>query len=334
MPDEVLINGSGIAACCCACLLSKAGYRVVANHSARVSSPILMLSLQTQKLLLDVFECDTVFDGAVPVSNRVVAWGLQQEPLTLPHSGLVIPESTLLDRLWRYVELDEGIRDNPPEWRVISAGAPLTSIKQHEFGSRLASTCSVELRKSAVAGSCWVESVASGWLFLVPAGEDRGSLIGVGDDLASLLSQSNLVSDQIDNLCALTGSFPAHPRIAIPLAGTHWIACGTAAVAFDPIAGEGAGNAIREGILASAVIRAVGKTASEVDLFSHYSNRLLGGFLRHLQDCCRFYEVVAGTWWDQELRSLRYGVEWAKQEVSASPKSLFRLRGFELEPLT
>jgi len=333
MPEDVSMKGGGIAACCCALLLSKAGYRVFADYPARSASPVLMLSQQTQKLLLDVFGGNDLFDGAVHISKRVVSWGLKEEQMTLPHSGLVISESTLLDRLWRCIKKMEGGRSShQPVWSVVSASSALPAVSQHEFGSRIASTNSVELRVSAEGSSCWVESVGSGWLFLIPTGGNRGSLISVGSDPETLLAESRLVSDQIEALARPTGSFAAYPRVVTPLAGTGWIACGTAAVAFDPIAGEGAGNAIREAILASAVIRAIGKAGTENDLFAHYSNRILSGFLRHLQDCCRFYEAVPGPWWEAESQSLKRGVEWAQKEVNSTPKNLFRLLGFELHP--
>ena len=42
------------------------------------------------------------------------------------------------------------------------------------------------------------------------------------------------------------------------MCGPGWLSCGTAALSFDPICGDGTGHAVREGILAAAVIFAVG----------------------------------------------------------------------------
>jgi len=43
------------------------------------------------------------------------------------------------------------------------------------------------------------------------------------------------------------------------LRGPDWLACGTAAVAFDPICGDGTAQAMREAILGCAVITAIGE---------------------------------------------------------------------------
>ena len=70
-----------------------------------------------------------------------------------------------------------------------------------------------------------------------------------------------------------TREFPAHPRVAWSLAGSHWLACGTAALAFDPLCGDGTGHAIREAILAAAVLRAIQRGANVDELLNHYIRR-------------------------------------------------------------
>jgi hypothetical protein len=103
--------------------------------------------------------------------------------------------------------------------------------------------------------SCWVESLARGWLFLLPVRSRRGVLIGVGPELDELLLESRFIGRQVGSLLARTRAAPGYPRIADPLCGPGWLACGTAALSFDPICGEGAGDAVREAILATAVLR-------------------------------------------------------------------------------
>jgi 2-polyprenyl-6-methoxyphenol hydroxylase-like FAD-dependent oxidoreductase len=329
---DVFIDGGGIAACCCAALLVDAGHRVFVHPPARPGSPVLMLSDQTQRLLRDVFRIQDVFEGAVRIRKRIVAWGENAEAVVLPHSGLAMSESALLDRIWPTVSFSTANDETANAWRVVSSHKDLPRVEQHGFGSRTAATNSVTLAPTAHADACWVESTRSGWLFLLPCGDNRASLISVGATSEALLEESRLVAQQIVELGSPTGQFPAYPRIISPLCGPGWIACGTAAIAFDPIAGEGAGNAIREGILVSAVIRAVSAGLAESDLLSHYSNRLLAGFLRHLKECCQFY-AAAGTsaWWRSELEQMRQGVEWAQAEMSICRPSGVRLVGFELQ---
>jgi hypothetical protein len=333
MTEDVQIIGGGVAACCCASLLSKAGYRVFADLAGRTGSPVLMLSEQTQLLLKDVFESECLFEGAIKITKRVVAWGQSSEVVVLPHSGLVISEKVLLNRLWPMLKVELSDNAGASHWRVVSSQRALPPAMQHEFGARTAATNAVKLSGSASPDSCWVESTTSGWLFLLPSGERSGSLISVGGSAETLLSESRLVANQITGLGLATGSFPAYPRTVTPLSGSRWIACGSAAVGFDPIAGEGAGHAVREGILASAVVRAAGRGGNEKDLLSHYSNRILSGFLRHLRDCCQYYAAMPGQWWETELDSMKRGIGWVQQELAGSSPSLFRLVGFELQSI-
>jgi hypothetical protein len=278
-----------------------------------------------------VFGSEGLFQGAAKITKRVVAWGDGAAPIVLPHSGLVMSESTLLDRMWPAIAVESGNCTDSSAWRVIASQGALTGVSRHQFGSRMAATNSIEFREGSSLESCWVESVKNGWLFLIPCGGNRGALISVGGSPEALLAESRMVANEIDNLVASTGSFPAYPRIVSPLAGSDWIACGTAAVAFDPIAGEGAGNALREGILTSAVIRAAAEGACVEDLLEHYSNRVLRGFLRHMQECCRFYTSVSGPWWQAEAELMIQGVRWAQSALASHPTSFFQLVGFELQ---
>jgi hypothetical protein len=301
---------------------------------------VLMLSEQTQLLLRDVFESNSLFEGATRITKRIVAWGQDNEPVVLPHSGLVMRENALLSRLWPLLKIERpdsemGEAAAPAQWNVVSSKLALPAVSQHKFGARIASTNAVDLTGQASSDACWVESTNSGWLFLLRCGEKKGSLISVGAAAEALLAESRLVARQIAGLGTATGNFPAYPRIVSPLCGggvtdQSWIACGSAAVAFDPIAGEGAGNAVREGILASAVIRAADKGECGEDLFAHYANRVLSGFLRHLRECCRFYTAVQGPWWEAELGFMQRGIQWTQQELASGPPSPFRLVGFEL----
>ncbi len=103
---------------------------------------------------------------------------------------------------------------------------------------------------------------------------------------------------------------------------------------FDPLCGEGAGNAAREAILAVAIIRAARENGGSAGMISHYSSRLLAGFLRHLQTCRQFYaSAMTGDWWREELKLLDEGIRWIQERLSRLPPPAYRLVGFDLEPV-
>ena len=92
--------------------------------------------------------------------------------------------------------------------------------------------------------------------------------------------------------------------------------------------GDGTGHAIREAILACAIIRS---NETPAELHNEYRLRLQAGFRRHLEHCRQFYATGgASAWWQSELAELDRGLEWIAQQPAA-PLGRYRLRGFELE---
>lgn len=140
-----------------------------------------------------------------------------------------------------------------------------------------------------------------------------------------------MIRPRIYNVESEGPTFPAHPRISFPLCGLDWLACGSAAMAFDPICGDGTAHAVREAILAAAVIRAAESGDERTKLQSHYQARLLAGFERHLLLCMNFYHSgFGGPWWEREAAALEDGVAWCRKHRGNFSDFQFRLQGSEL----
>lgn len=346
---QVVVRGGGLAAGCCAHLLRSAGLAIRAEKSERNGVPALMVSARTQRLIGDVLHRDDLFQGLPRVEARIVAWGADGPPRRLPHSAVVVSERELLERLSGSNSGITNVFENNPAftrgaeatrlgaettWTVYACRPFPSAMAEQRFGSRMASAFAVELAPRAEASACWVESVSGGWLFLLPGRAKTGWLLAVGTSVDSLLAESRVVAPQIQSLGRAAGQFPAYPGIAFPLCGPGWLACGSAAVAFDPLCGDGTGNAIREAILAAAVIRAIRNGARQEDVLEHYRARLLAGFERHLQLCLDFYTAGrSGPWWDGEREQLRAGLEFCKGELQRGSPFRYRLQGYELQPL-
>jgi 2-polyprenyl-6-methoxyphenol hydroxylase-like FAD-dependent oxidoreductase len=329
----IAIRGEGITGSCCAHLLSSAGLDFTMDALQRSKLPAVLLSEMTQRLLRDVFGRDDLFEGFARIRRRVVAWGKNSETLTLPHSGVVVSEQRLLDRLQWKRSQNQTNRLEEPVWTIFASAPLASSAVEHHFGSRIAAVSPVKLKRGCDGEACWIESLENGWLFLLPAGEGAAWLLSVGTSPKSSLEASHLVKHQVDEVGEARGTFASHPRIALPLCEPGWLACGTAAVAFDPLCGDGVGNAVREAILASAVIRAAVGGGDVDNLAKHYRTRVLGGFQRHLALCFDFYKSGhSGSWWDGQLDDLKRGFEWCSEQLSnAAPSPRYRLNGFTLE---
>lgn len=309
------------------------GFQVRAEAVDRVGLPALMLSEKTQVLMREVFDRDELFAGLPRIETRVVAWGRDAEPRSFPHSAVIVSEQELLARL--RPPTAEGQCDVPPDWTILASRPFSSPSVERRYGSRVATLVPVGLTGRAKRFTCWIESVREGWLFLIPGGEGRGWLLAVGGTHHSLLTDSRLVSKQIQNVEESSGQFPAYPAMADPFCGPGWLACGSAALSFDPLCGDGTGNAIREAILATAVIRAAVDGAREEDLREHYRSRLLAAFLRHLKVCRQFYGTAHNApWWKTEVALIDEGIEFCHCELASAPPFFrYRLRGYDLQRL-
>lgn len=329
--EPALIRGDGLTAWCCLRLLSRAGVPAHLDPGQdRPRIPALMIGETAQRILCDIFDDGTLFDGLPSVRRRVSAWGAA--PVTVPHAAVVIPERDLLDRVRQRTPVPPAAELIAPAW-TIHTSRPLPSPAREEaFGSRKAAASLALLHRRASAETCWAEAMKDGWLFLLPVGEGRAWLLAVGAPRETLLASSELVQAQLDAVQPVGGEFSCHPRIADPVAGSGWLACGTAAAAFDPLCGDGSGYAARGAILASAVVAAASRGENAASLIGHYQRCLLGGFERHLEACLGFYgSGVNGEWWQRESEALRRGLAWRRQRAAPEKPFAYRLKGFGLE---
>jgi hypothetical protein len=293
-----------------------------------------MLSASTQALFRDVLELRDAFSSLPRVQKRVVKWGPRSEPVALPHSAVIVSEQFLLEMAQPKLFQANPSSDDGADWTIISSRPLPESVIECGFGSRTATVAPVQLEKGSDSTTCWIESLEDGWLFLMPDTPGSGWLISVGGQLNAHLEGSRMIAGQVRELGSPTREFPAYPRIAWPLCGKHWLACGTGALAFDPLCGDGTGHAIREAILASAVVRAAAKGTNVNALMAHYQARLVAGFKRHLAVCHQFYESGGvEPWWDSELKSVKNGLTWCDHQLDSAGEFRYRLRGLELEQI-
>jgi hypothetical protein len=300
-------------------LLADAGIGVSVEETDRPRLPALLLGVTTQKLIGDVFGESDWLKSLPRIEKRIVAWGPDAEPLTVPHFAVMISEKALAERL--RPRIPAGILE-PPQWTFYASRPLPFTYGEYRFGTRRAATAAVELKPGSDPSACWIESLENGWLFLVP-----GWLLAVGDSPERLLARSRLIAAQVQKYDTAHGGFPAYPRILDPLCGPGWLCGGAAALAFDPLCGDGTGHAIREGILASAVFRASAGGLNTDDLIAHYRARLVAGFRRHLEVCREFYRTGGtGEWWRTELDLIHKGISWCGED----PPFRFQLTGFDL----
>jgi hypothetical protein len=318
---QVSIRGKGVAAACCAHLLRCSGNTVSSDASGASRVPAIVLGEITQALARDVFDRPELFRDAHRIERRIVAWGPGADLVTVPHSAVVVSEQQLSDLLHM-----EPLPSNEPDWTIYAARPLPPHVTEHAFGTRKATTMRAQLKEGVDSAACQIESMPEGWLFLIPTSTSEGWLIAVG----SPEPDASRLMESIATLAAPSAEFPAYPRIAMPLAEAGILCCGSAALTFDPLCGDGTGHAIREAILATAVIRA----CSAPGALEHYTARLIAGFRKHLEACHGFYRS-GGTsdWWKNELDAIREGIQWCDRLLTQHGPFRYRLQDLELVTL-
>ena len=328
--SRILIQGDGVAAWCCDLLLRRAGFDISLRSQPRLRLPAVMLSDAAVALIRDVFGRDDLFRASPRIVKRIVQWGSAANPVALDHAAVVVSEQELMDAL--STPTPDYDPEATPDWTVIASRPLPSETVENRFGNRFATATPVELNNDAEPEACWMESLLAGWLFLITTAPGAGWMLSVGGPTEELMSQSRLIAPQIARCGPPAGTFPCAPRIISPLCAPGWLACGTAALTFDPICGDGTANAVREAILAAAVIGALEKGGDTASLFAHYKARLTAGFRRHPGLCLGFYRSGGvGDWWQNEALALRNGIEWCDSRPAAKQAFQYRLAGFRLE---
>lgn len=322
---RVAIRGSGMAATGCAQLLQRAGIQATRTSAPRPAVPAVMLSDAALALLRDVFDRPLLFTDRTRIVRRVVSWG-QGPARVMPHGATLIREADIWGAF-------DGVANAGPveaDFTIDTSGARGTT---RLFGDRHAVAVAVRLCVPQSREECRIEAVPSGWLFLVPGEGDQGTLLAIGAGLDQLLDESRSVAPLVQVLGAPSQPFPAAPRLADQLVGPDWLACGSAAIGFDPICGDGAAQSVREAILAAAVVAAIAEGAEAEPLLIHFRSMLIAAMRRHLILCLQFYRGGgAGDWWEAQCDALAQGHAWCTRQLAALPEPRFELHGFRLVP--
>lgn len=323
----IAIRGSGIAASGCAHILTGAGLRVAIEHVSRPSVPTIMLSDPALDLIRGVFDRPDLFSDRPRVRRRVVAWG-GGSPVVVPHGAALASEAQVQAAL-----AVPKTADNQPADFTIHTAPPVPTGEMRVFGDRDAVAARVRLRDPACAAEARIEAVESGWLYLVPEEAGRGWLLGVGGPIDALLGQSALIAPVVDAVGAASTPFAASPRLRLPLHGDDWLACGSAALGFDPICGDGVAQSVREAILAAAVVAGIAEGGDRAALMTHYRSMLIAAMRRHLLLCAQFYANGGhGEWWRAQHAALMEGHDWCTGLLAKLPEPRFLLDGFRLVP--
>jgi hypothetical protein len=281
-----------------------------------------------------------------------VAQTVTDPALVLPGQALV---DALLDKLLTdcsdRVILDEGAAETEGaptvpspkrvDWVVAAGGAAANSAPRRRWGERQIIATECRLRSDADIGVSRIETTPEGWMFLAPTGPGVGMLqamvafssLGSSDVLRGMLRETEEIRNLVRGELGTVRDFAAAPSMAETVCAPGWIAVGEEAMRLDPVCGDGVGHAIREAILAAAVIDGVSGGLSEDQALSHYRARLLTAFKSHLHACLRFYDSAGfGRAWDADRAETKRAIHYLDQQLAEWSGFTLAVKGFALMP--
>jgi flavin-dependent dehydrogenase len=368
---RALIVGAGVAGLSCAELIARQGWEVEVWGTAPRLAPTLILNELTCNLLREVWPGeDDLFAGAAVLDERRVCWGPQLGVETVTEGCVAITSDRLLARLLRrlsdrhagrlHVDYSSARLSYAPDpdvirrlaqefnWIVDSTGrasrmaVAIGGTQNYPSGNRCMMGMEVTLTATTEPRACWLETVPDGWLFLTPLGSGRGFLQGMvplapdapAAMLADLVTQTRIIRRRVAESSGRASAFAAAPRMSDPLCGPGWIAVGEAAIALDPLSGEGVGHAVRGAILAAGVLEGIASGLPVGECLRHYTLRLHRTFCAHLRECLRYYTFAfRSALWATEIERMRRSFPLETCRAASAARLAYGLRGFRLVPL-
>lgn len=320
----VAIDGGGVAAACAAEILTRAGMAVVHSGNEAERVPAIMLSATACAIVRDCLGRDDLFVQNARITRRVVAWG-GQEPVALPHDAVMLGR-----RDFDFLLAPKTSPSDTVDFSI-RAGRQPVDLPMMRFAERSGEALHVRLLQAEDHDRCWMESVEDGWLFMIPAGSDEAWLLAVGGTAQALLEQSRHLAPRLHWDSVMAVRFDTSPRLLDSITGPGWLACGTGAMAFDPICGDGTALAARQAILAAAIVIAKAEGEDAGQLLDHYQAMMIAAMRRHLRLCSEFYASGGSSpWWRAQQQALADGFAMLSARLDRQPPPRFALENFRL----
>lgn len=339
-PGLVAVAGTGVGSLTAAVLLARRGWDVAVPPAPPVPRPTLVLNEVALALLADVWGPE-VTAGAHPITHRRVRWGAEPE-VVVAVNAVAIDGLTLVDRLLARVRPAEpGI----PDWVIQGLRGPnavtgttesTAAGRRVEFGRR----CVLQAEVPLDGTEATITTVPDGWIHTAPVGGGRGIV------QCMVPARPHDPDATMARMTAVGGwgpvsVFPAAPALTEPPCAMGRISVADGAVRLDPLSGLGTAWALREGILAAAVVDAIDRGMAPGPCLDHYEARLREALYDHVGQCLRLYSAAfassassaSSPAWPTEIAGMAEALASERQRHPPASFGL-RLNGLHLEPQT
>lgn len=340
---RIEVVGHGIAAATSALLASQRGYEVSFESASNPSERIVSVPRGTVDLVQDLTGLSIA--RTVPsrwITARRVAWE-SRKFTSIPLEALVFDADALARAMAdRFVsqEAKPVVATEsraPTVWTVVAEGRT-SGIARVTAGMRQAVGGWIPGLPGLDEATTLVACVPHAWIFATPHPVSGITLVAVHPATCNGTTPREILEDAVEFLWPGFGarlerhtgrSVLAAPSFAPDCASHGRIAAGEAAISFDPLRGDGVGNAVRGALLAQSVIAAIAGGTDERQCLAYYRSRLARAFAEHVQTCSAHYlRAWNAHVWCSEIALIAGGAAKTAAELTLG----FRLEGRELVP--
>ena len=304
---RILVRGAGLAGLTAAKLLRDRGVDIRMAAAPRARGRIVAIPIETLRLAAELHDLDVAALATGPmVERRAVDWSAGGAAV-MPQAAVICDVADLAARLAR--RLDESARapdaaDTEVDWTLDAAGQAADEALR--AGERVGQF--VRLATASMdATTMTVAATAAGWFFAAPHPDGGRALLLVSPSAAASVATADQVAERVagstlraaaGDVVAIGRPAPIAPSLARSLHAPACLRIGDAALALDPLRGDGAGFALRGALLAQAVLAAIERGEDRERCVGHYARRMRAVFAGHLRGCIAHYRAArhAAVW--------------------------------------
>lgn len=339
------MDGAGVAGLTVATLLHDRGFEVALVDEGTVCDRSVVVAVPRKSLELIAklwrLPCARLMVGQ-PVNHRCVAWTGNR--LEIVAASAVILDLSVLVQVLRDVLCSRNIPwisregNSRGQLTLVARGRAGEAHGSVKGGNRQAVRVHIRHLPGFDKDGFAIASTSVGWLFTAvhPFGGFASMLVRPGSrtELDPTLDVSRALweafrRDLSNVLDVMEPSLPCAPAFSYPLTD-RGVLLGDAAVAIDPIRGDGVGYAARGALLAQAVLGAGFRRSA----LEHWVTRLAAVFVSHLGSAIKYYAMARhAEIWSAEIDAMERARARVACLVRLGAPELY-LRGYQLRPIS
>jgi 2-polyprenyl-6-methoxyphenol hydroxylase-like FAD-dependent oxidoreductase len=344
MERTAIVTGDSVAGLSAAALLQRMGWLVSLSNPHRGVGYPVVVNAASRYLLDRIWGSRLLAD--LPrhrLRARRMLWS-QRSRAMLEDDTIVVDLAAMKAAMISMVKTQGAIDANGREgadWRFVATATAADAAMVLSGGARSAIAVPVALHPGANPEAMTVAAGAAGWSSLIPTGTTSAHLFAIGARATVTCDAwfeelvAETVRAEISDFSGPAAILDAAPRLhAAPWQDRGRILVGTAAIAWDPLSGDGIGVGIRTAHMAAVAANNAVSRAEAEPLKTFYADRLARAMCAHLKALLTLYaETPFAKHWTVERDAMRSMADSLRVRLERAEAAQYSISEGNLSPL-